>query len=97
MAQSKKRKPRRNVTVAMAHIHATFNNTTVTITDTKVKAQPKAQAIPKTLTTGKLESASEPKPIAVVIEAIAHAGPTSTTVRPTASRLAIPARNSARK
>ena len=35
MAKSKKRKPRRNVTVAIAHIHATFNNTTVTITDTK--------------------------------------------------------------
>jgi small subunit ribosomal protein S11 len=35
VAKSKKRKPRRNVTVAIAHIHATFNNTTVTITDTK--------------------------------------------------------------
>lgn len=31
----KKRRTRRNVTVAIAHIHATFNNTTVTITDTK--------------------------------------------------------------
>lgn len=35
MAKSKKRKVRRNVTLAIAHIHATFNNTTVTITDTK--------------------------------------------------------------
>jgi small subunit ribosomal protein S11 len=35
VAKSKKRKPRRNVTVAVAHIKATFNNTTVTITDTK--------------------------------------------------------------
>ena len=35
MAKSKKRKVRRNVTVAVAHIKATFNNTTVTITDTK--------------------------------------------------------------
>jgi small subunit ribosomal protein S11 len=32
---NKKRKARRNVTVAVAHIKATFNNTTVTITDTK--------------------------------------------------------------
>jgi small subunit ribosomal protein S11 len=31
----KKRRTRRNVTVAVAHIQATFNNTTVTITDTK--------------------------------------------------------------
>ncbi|MCA9263041.1 MAG: 30S ribosomal protein S11 [Planctomycetales bacterium] len=31
---SKKRKTRRNVTVAIVHIKATFNNTTVTITDT---------------------------------------------------------------
>ena len=35
MAKSKKRNPRRNVTVAVAHIQATFNNTTVTITDTR--------------------------------------------------------------
>ena len=35
MAKGKRRKPRRNVTVAIAHIKATFNNTTVTITDTK--------------------------------------------------------------
>ncbi len=35
VAKSKKRKPRRNVTVGIAHIKATFNNTTVTITDTK--------------------------------------------------------------
>jgi len=31
----KKKKARRNVTVAIAHIKATFNNTTVTVTDTK--------------------------------------------------------------
>lgn len=35
MAKGKKRKARRNVTVAVAHIRATFNNTTVTISDTK--------------------------------------------------------------
>ena len=35
MAKGKKRKTRRNVTVAVAHIRATFNNTTVTISDTK--------------------------------------------------------------
>jgi|TARA_Y100001934_G_scaffold167909_1_gene199578 small subunit ribosomal protein S11 len=35
VAKTKKRKPRRNVTVAVAHVKATFNNTTVTITDTK--------------------------------------------------------------
>ena len=35
MAKSKKRRARRNVTVAVAFIKATFNNTTVTITDTK--------------------------------------------------------------
>ena len=34
-AASKKKKIRRNVTVGVAHIHATFNNTTVTVTDTK--------------------------------------------------------------
>lgn len=34
MAKAKKRKVRRNVTRAVAHIKATFNNTTVTITDT---------------------------------------------------------------
>lgn len=33
--KSRSRKTRRNVTVAVAHITATFNNTTVTITDTK--------------------------------------------------------------
>lgn len=32
---NKRRKTRRNVTVAVAHVKATFNNTTVTITDTK--------------------------------------------------------------
>ena len=35
MAKTKKRRIRRNVTVGVAHIKATFNNTTVTITDTK--------------------------------------------------------------
>jgi small subunit ribosomal protein S11 len=35
VAKTKKKKLRRNVTVGVAHIHATFNNTTVTITDTK--------------------------------------------------------------
>jgi small subunit ribosomal protein S11 len=35
VAKSKRRKTRRNVTVGVAHIKATFNNTTVTITDTK--------------------------------------------------------------
>ena len=35
MAKSKKKKIRRNVTVAIAHIRATFNNTTVCITDTR--------------------------------------------------------------
>ena len=35
MAKVKKRKQRRNVTIAVAHIRSTFNNTTVTITDTK--------------------------------------------------------------
>src|SRR5919201_5225390 len=30
-----KKKARRNVSVGIAYIHATFNNTTVTITDTK--------------------------------------------------------------
>ena len=33
MAKSKKKRVRRNVTRAIAHIKATFNNTTVTITD----------------------------------------------------------------
>ena len=33
--KSKKKNARRNVTVAVAHIVATFNNTMVTITDTK--------------------------------------------------------------
>ncbi len=35
MSKAKKRKVRRNVTKAVAHINATFNNTTVTITDAK--------------------------------------------------------------
>ena len=35
MAKSKRRKARRNVTVGIAHIKASFNNTTVAITDTK--------------------------------------------------------------
>lgn len=35
MAKTRKRKPRRNVTAGVVHIRATFNNTTVTITDTK--------------------------------------------------------------
>ena len=35
MAKVKKRKVKRNVTMGVAHINATFNNTTVTITDTK--------------------------------------------------------------
>ena len=36
MAKGKqRRKTRRNVTVGVAHIRATFNNTTITITDTK--------------------------------------------------------------
>ena len=35
MAKGKKKKIRRNVTVAIAHIRASFNNTYVTITDTK--------------------------------------------------------------
>ena len=34
MAKSKRRRVRRNVTRAIAHIKATFNNTIVTITDT---------------------------------------------------------------
>lgn len=35
MGKSKRRKVRRNVTLGVAHVKATFNNTTVTITDTK--------------------------------------------------------------
>jgi small subunit ribosomal protein S11 len=35
VAAVKKKKVRRNVTAAIAHVKATFNNTTVTITDTK--------------------------------------------------------------
>ena len=35
MAKTKKRRIRRNVTIGVAHIKATFNNTTVTLTDTK--------------------------------------------------------------
>ena len=34
-SKSKRRKARRSVTVGVAHIKASFNNTTVTITDTK--------------------------------------------------------------
>lgn len=34
-ATSKKKKVRRNVTMGVAHVNATFNNTTVTITDSK--------------------------------------------------------------
>src|SRR3569623_65529 len=34
-AATRRRKIRRNVTLGVAHIKATFNNTTVTITDTK--------------------------------------------------------------
>jgi len=35
VAKGKKRKSRRNVTVGIVYIRATFNNTTITITDTK--------------------------------------------------------------
>jgi len=35
VAKAKKRKTRRNVSRAVVHIKATFNNTTVTITDTE--------------------------------------------------------------
>lgn len=35
MAKGKKRRTRRHVTVAIAHVKATFNNTSVTMTDTK--------------------------------------------------------------
>lgn len=35
MAKVKRRKQRRNVTMAIAHVQSSFNNTTVTITDTK--------------------------------------------------------------
>ena len=35
MGKAKKKRVRRNVTYGIAHINATFNNTTVTITDTK--------------------------------------------------------------
>jgi small subunit ribosomal protein S11 len=35
VSKVKKKKIRRNVTVAVAHIRASFNNTTVTITDNK--------------------------------------------------------------
>ena len=35
MAKAKKRKTRRNVSRAVVHIKATFNNTTVTITDAR--------------------------------------------------------------
>ncbi|MGA2618980.1 MAG: 30S ribosomal protein S11 [Thermoguttaceae bacterium] len=35
MAKTKRRKARRNVATGIAHIKATFNNTTITITDMK--------------------------------------------------------------
>ena len=35
MAKGKRRKARRNVAAGVAHIRSTFNNTTVTITDTR--------------------------------------------------------------
>ena len=35
MAKGKKKRTRRNVTAALVHIKATFNNTAVTVTDTK--------------------------------------------------------------
>ncbi len=35
MAKVKRRRQRRNVTVGVAHVRSTFNNTTVTITDPK--------------------------------------------------------------
>lgn len=35
MAKTRRRKARRNVTAGIAHVKATFNNTTITITDTK--------------------------------------------------------------
>jgi small subunit ribosomal protein S11 len=35
MGKSKRRKTRRNVTLGVAHVRATFNNTSVTITDSK--------------------------------------------------------------
>ena len=35
MAKTKRRKTRRNVTVGVAYVKATFNNTMVTVTDTK--------------------------------------------------------------
>jgi small subunit ribosomal protein S11 len=35
VAKTKRRKTRRNVAVGVAHVKATFNNTTITITDTK--------------------------------------------------------------
>lgn len=44
MAKVKKRKTRRNVTAGIAHIKASFNNTTITITDTKGDALCSASA-----------------------------------------------------
>lgn len=44
MAKVKKRKTRRNVTAGVAHVKATFNNTTITITDTKGDALCSASA-----------------------------------------------------
>jgi small subunit ribosomal protein S11 len=44
VAKVKKRKTRRNVTAGVAHVKATFNNTTITITDTKGDALCSASA-----------------------------------------------------
>jgi small subunit ribosomal protein S11 len=44
MAQVKKKKARRNVTLGIAYIRASFNNTTVTITDSKGDALCSASA-----------------------------------------------------
>lgn len=44
MAKVKKRKTRRNVTAGVAHVKATFNNTAITITDTKGDALCSASA-----------------------------------------------------
>jgi small subunit ribosomal protein S11 len=44
VAKVKKRKTRRNVTAGVAHVKATFNNTAITITDTKGDALCSASA-----------------------------------------------------
>ena len=44
MSKVKKRKTRRNVTAGVAHVKATFNNTAITITDTKGDALCSASA-----------------------------------------------------